>query len=574
MSARKAVAALLAAAAMLPAAALAEEELCWLGARLANGPGQPWIWRLDARKEQPAGIPLAEVERVFKTAFQQWQDVPCAFLSFELGGRDTTHGTRQHDTANVLGNFIEARLEDEELYDLALGSGFAAAAAMPVYYGGTIYECDIVFNAVDFHWATDGNVVSFDLATVVNHETGHCFGLDHYGEDANSVMNPFVNPGDLRRGLTAHDIDNFCRLYPQTGALGSPCPDRLCAEGLTCAGSGSTAYCTKGCDPDEVGACPIGFSCLASSVVPGSPGSCAFGGGASTKVGAPCESGADCGTAADALCIPYDSLFDKWEAGYCTAECSETLPCPASSTCFELPDGERRCVKDCRPGSGDCRFGYACEPMAGGRGRCLPACRSDAECPGGVCNSCSGLCVHAGKPGAKVGDSCSADADCPAGGVCRSDIGGGTCVISCETRCTACPQGSTCLPYAATGERLCFQSCASPSDCPSGLGCWQMGESGGCMPPCESSDECPIGQRCVSGSCLRGPQPDAGCALCDDRDGGLPPLPAADASSAEPSLPPSGCGCSSTPGALLAGLFGLLLAPLRRRATVRRPGRR
>lgn len=552
----KRLAALVALMLLLPTAAAAE-ELSWLGARLSNGPGQPWIWKLDSRQDPPAGLSLAQVETSFQTAFQRWDEVSCSFLSFGFDGRDPAAGARQPDGKNVMGVFVSSRAADEEIYDLALGGGMAIAVALPLYYGGTIYECDVAFNSADYHWSADGNPLRFDLPTVALHESGHCLGLGHWSKDLSSVMNPFLQPGELRHGLATHDLDNLCQLYPQVGAVGSPCPAGSCASGLTCLGSGPTAFCTQGCDPEAVGGCPVGFSCLRSALVPGSSGSCAFGGGASTRIGAPCATGDDCGGAGDAVCL-LDPLNGWWEGGYCSAECGPARACPASSSCHALGANPERCYKSCRPGSGDCRFGYACEPMGEGKGRCLPACRSDAHCPGALCDLCSGLCVHPGKPGAQVGDSCLLDEDCPAGGQCRQEIAGGSCTLSCESHCTGCPQGSVCLPFEQTGERLCFKSCAGPADCPSPLGCWQQAEGGGCLPACVQETDCPVGQSCLSGSCLRPTGPDAGCALCDGRDGGLPPVSRPDASEDGAQLPPQGCGCSA--GGLSPAL--LALAPL------------
>ena len=548
---------------LLSASSARAETLNWLGAKLPNGPGDPWPWALDGRKANPGGIPVAQIETALKNAFQHWQDASCSYIEFSYTGRDTTHGIRESDGANVMGAFIESRTEDQELYDNALGGGAALAVALPVYYGGTIYGCDVAFNALDYKWHTDGSSSFFDVESVANQETGHCLGLDHYSGDVKAVMYPFVSIGDLRRTLQPHDVDNACQIYPQSGQVGSPCPSGSCGGALTCVGAAAKASCTKGCDPAVANSCPVGFSCKASTDVAGSAASCFFGGDAAILVGAPCTNGSrDCGPGGQ--CIPYDSLADQWRAGYCTASCGAN-PCPANASCYDLDVGGkgRFCMKDCRPGFGDCRGGYACEPLSNGKGRCRPACDTDSDCvPGATCRSCDGLCVSLGKAGGNVGDPCATDGDCPTGGFCRKDFPGGLCTLSCATRCTACPQGSVCLNSGPTGEKLCFKGCSAPADCRSGFGCFQDRSGSGCKAGCTSESDCPVGLACLSGSCVsKEPPVDGGCVLCSDRDGAITPG-ASDGGSVEPQ-PISGCGCAS--GAVAAPLLVLPLALLRRR---------
>ncbi|MBI5549034.1 MAG: hypothetical protein HY901_34555 [Deltaproteobacteria bacterium] len=166
-----------------------------------------------------------------------------------------------------------------------------------------------------------------------------------------------------------------------------------------------------------------------------------------------------------------------------------------------------------------------------------------------------------------MGDSCTDDAECPAGGACRRDITEGTCVIACGTSCSVCPQGSSCMEYE--GEMLCFKACERGSDCMFGQGCWYEGSVTGCKPVCETHEDCPVGTVCTLGSCLRRAGRDAGCSLCDDRDAAQPP--GTDAAQPLPP-PPSGCGCGVQGGAgtatgiLAAALLG---AALRRRTRCR-----
>lgn len=113
-----------------------------------------------------------------------------------------------------------------------------------------------------------------------------------------------------------------------------------------------------------------------------------------------------------------------------------------------------------------------------------PLCRDDSTCAGSA--SCvRGIC-H---------DACAADADCPAGAVCR---------------------GALCWASAAG-------SCTSDADCAMGEAC----TAGTCaVPPapitCAGDAVCPAGARCDGGSCVTTPAPAAeicGNGLDDDLDG-------------------------------------------------------
>ncbi len=550
----RALAAILALAA-LPYPARAD-TLYWIGAKLPNTANDPWPFWLDNRSRASTLPTVSQSEGVITSVFQSWEAVNCAFISFTYSGQ-VASGPNTTDQKNVMVTFVQDKTQDNRAYDYALGGGVASAVALPLMYNGVIYDCDVAFNAVDYQWSATGTSVAgkLDLKTVALQEVGHCLGLDHYTGDRNSVMFPTVSPGEVKTQLAPHDIDNICQLYPASGGIGASCETASCSSGLTCVTDPTTSkkFCTRACNP-SASDCPTGTWC--KPFANPSPGACFPGNPPSIAgIGAACTDNASCGAG---VCF---TVADGWPGGYCSQQCTGSggSPCPAQSTCYDDACNAQGCfcLKDCRPGYGDCRQGYTCEPLTGGKGRCRPSCASNADCqspacPTCTCRTCDGLCLRAGNSAAQVGDACTRQEDCPVGTFCllgAYGFPGGYCTASCYTRCTICPAGSQCLNWGLTGDPLCLRTCASPCECRADYACASFGSVKACQPGCTSELQCPVGDVCRSGRCVL-PGTDDGCPK---PDGGTNP----------PVTPGCACGTGGSIWAVLAGI--LVAARFRRR---------
>lgn len=223
----------------------------------------------------------------------------------------------------------------------------------------------------------------------------------------------------------------------------------------------------------------------------------------SLVVGAPCLGNDDCG---GGLCLPEvdpdTRRATRFVGGYCTdVGCAAgTTSCPTGSHCYGT--GEGACLADCGPGI-SCRTHYACAPTAGG-GACVPSCKSDADCPGGVCLA-SGLCGQDLRL-ARVGAPCAGSPDCGRGGICLGEADGypagyctaGPCDPSGSAPALTCPAGARCV--AAASSALCLDACAADGECRAGYICL----SGTCLPRCLGSADCGTAQVCdlASGRCV------------------------------------------------------------------------
>jgi hypothetical protein len=75
-----------------------------------------------------------------------------------------------------------------------------------------------------------------DVQTVVTHEAGHLLGFAHVADRA-SVMFHSVEVGEVRRVLTADDVEGVCTAYPAGGRTATCLPGGGCAGGPSSGGS-------------------------------------------------------------------------------------------------------------------------------------------------------------------------------------------------------------------------------------------------------------------------------------------------------------------------------------------------
>jgi hypothetical protein len=147
--------------------------------------------------------------------------------------------------------------------------------------------------------------------------------------------------------------------------------------------------------------------------------------------------------------------------GYCSGDCLMDSHCGAGGVCRAPQFGAAvgTCYEACAD-DGDCtRDGYRCRSLGGMQMGCNPApdplpdnttgdaCASDADC-GGATGSCALELPAAGGGNAPAAGgyctlACQLDADCGAGGLCVTTLGGGRCFKPCAT-IDECRDGYEC----------------------------------------------------------------------------------------------------------------------------------
>lgn len=166
------------------------------------------------------GVTATDFQTAIGRAFNSWQAVPTASISYQLAGV-TSASPGTDDGSSVLG------FRNRPDLDRVLAStSFLLDSAT-----GALIESDIFFNSA-FPWsvAAAGEAGRFDLESIALHEIGHFSGLGHsaLGEtelvstggrrvlSAEAVMFPiaFSSGSIAARTLKADDIAGISDLYP------------------------------------------------------------------------------------------------------------------------------------------------------------------------------------------------------------------------------------------------------------------------------------------------------------------------------------------------------------------------
>lgn len=276
-------------------------------------------------------------------------------------------------------------------------------------------------------------------------------------------------------------------------ACGDSKPGCVPGQSIACAG-------VNGCNGHQV--CNAAGDAYAEcSCDNAGPGQFPSAGPNSGLIGAACASDANCRTGLE--CVTADSTLINGEGpsgGMCLARC---LPdhdfcqgLDARSSCVVLSDSgtpqDRAddiayCLPGCTIGTqpnelDKCRgrVDLVCSESAlgSGVGFCIPACRSDRDCPARSCNLRTGLCSDRAPGGDAIGAACdSNDSDSCSGGCIPHGGGYAECSGVCSYGTVGCGQDESSLPLAY----YCYLDPATASG---------NGDLGYCAKLCDCDDNC------------------------------------------------------------------------------------
>ena len=162
-------------------------------------------------------------------AFTVWTSAEC-----DEGGRPQLFVTRQADAECAFpeynidrnvnkGNANVVMFRDEGWPYPGFEDTFALTTLTYHTETGEIYDADIEINTADVVFTTSDSDIVYDLASTIQHETGHFLGIAHSPEVA-SPMFPLPEFGITRRELSPDDVAAICNIYPpEAKALDASC---------------------------------------------------------------------------------------------------------------------------------------------------------------------------------------------------------------------------------------------------------------------------------------------------------------------------------------------------------------
>lgn len=517
---------------------------------------------------------LAAIRR----AFSSWEGVSCAGLRFEE--RSWEEPLRiQNDGRNRVAWVEVAGQWPGSPDTLALTYTFYTLDATR-----EIRDADMILNGVDWTWTTvdadvgQGTAAPVDIETVVLHEVGHLFGLDHT-QDTTAVMFPSNNKG-IQREPAIDDIHGICTLYPngepvppgpgggQGAAVGAPCTaNENCASSLCLTDEMlSRSYCTARCTPAQNN-CPEGFVCEDSAF------------GALCFLPLPVDELCDqCGNSTQCdsgLCLQIPGV--NFERPFCTRACDSTAgpadQCPSGFDCITTQIGTGfigACVpasRVCDPSgkggqnepcfaNGTCKSGHACLEYYPGTGPSFCFAQCTTADVGQSCGIARTLCapvtgvtnLNACITLAREGEPCIPE-QCEATSFCAWDENIGQesalCYRMCPNGQSQCAANFACNTYPGLpsvcepmmGFKFDGQPCLSDAECESRI-CRVVGEVRRCTRQCARTNP----NDCGPGlTCLTGVGSDQG--LCWPESDGDPGDPDPDRMG---SISPDFCACDST----------------------------
>lgn len=169
----------------------------------------------------PEETELSAVQGLAETAFDAWIDAPCGLVpEVVFGGmveasKATTPTSLGAEPDNVF-VFIKSASEWQRSGNSPTWIAITKIAHDPTT--GEIVDADIEINdgGYAFSYEDQAGVNEVDFLSMLTHELGHFFGLDHSAaQDATMFATYATSPEDAAeaRTLSQDDIDGVCALY-------------------------------------------------------------------------------------------------------------------------------------------------------------------------------------------------------------------------------------------------------------------------------------------------------------------------------------------------------------------------
>jgi predicted Zn-dependent protease len=451
----------------------------------ASGTGQELRWTtvpvsFNIHQKAATGVTAEQTQAAIRAAYQSWSAVSCSYLTTADLGLVNNEGGNSQDGVNTNG-WLSG-------WPASYGSS-TLGLTKTIYYphNGELIDADTDYNP-NRQWSVSGDPNKIDIQSVVTHEVGHQFGLDHSSTQAATMFYATGSGDTSQRSLHSDDMAGICQLYPSGGQAPPECTSSSqCAPNETCTGgkcvsSGKKGYGASCASPSD---CNSGI-CLQSAGTTFCSELCQSSGCPNGDQCVPATSG---GTTTN-VCLPNSANRGSKGLG---EPCQTQLDCK-SEICVSVPGSGYACSQLCTLGlAGSCPNGYSCMASNAG-GLCIkdpeqpPPPPPEKKTLGEPCNiheDCEDLICATTPAGRVCSRSCGLDggAPCPAGFGC-ADAGAGNGTGVC-IKSAGGTLGDTCLAHTDCksgvcaaddqGHRFCTDFCSIDQGCVSGYDCVSAG---------------------------------------------------------------------------------------------------
>jgi hypothetical protein len=170
------------------------------------------------------GIDAGALEREVGAAFARWTEASCddgdpprmEFVSLGAVACNRSEYNSERSNANIV-------LFEDDAWPYEGGVDTLATTVLRFNPDtGALYDADIQVNSAEFEFSVGSEVTAVDLASVLTHEVGHFFGLQHTRVAGATMEAGYDALDDVRRSLEADDVAGICASYSAASEPSSP----------------------------------------------------------------------------------------------------------------------------------------------------------------------------------------------------------------------------------------------------------------------------------------------------------------------------------------------------------------
>ncbi len=228
----------------------------------------------DIQQDASVQVPYATASQLFAQAFDKWTNTECpdGRVSIQVADWGPVECDQVQYSSDQGNQHVIIFHDQSWPYDDSSNTlGLTTITYDPDT--GELYDADMEINSTPQIKLSLGDPVpsdGYDLQSIIQHETGHFFGLAHTGDSHATMFAHYIPGTSTMRALTADDTDGICSIYLPSGersvADGGTVEEGPCNATPRHGFQSSCAQPKSGCDVSFAGAGPAGAGGFASVV--------------------------------------------------------------------------------------------------------------------------------------------------------------------------------------------------------------------------------------------------------------------------------------------------------------------